>query len=232
MTPNGDLSELLSRAREELADATQDLAAAQLRLQNAQARVRLLEELLALEMGTPAAEVSARKAPARHGEFIDATASILESRGAAMSIDELRSALLEQGVPLPGKGLPANLISRFQRSDGRIVRVGRGLYDIDRGQPRGLLEFADGRQVALQRVTRVGKGDQCELLISDSDAAEVHALVTTHGGTAIVGPVGESAQVFVNDSALAHPVRLSDGDRIRLGSTVMTYRDAVLASEK
>jgi hypothetical protein len=50
------------------------------------------------------------------------------ARGRALHISELHEELLARGVPIPGRGTEANLIVRLQRSDGRFVRVGRGMY--------------------------------------------------------------------------------------------------------
>lgn len=222
MIAESELHALHSRAAAELEAAARELAEAQQRMSDAEARVKLLEDLLALEGGghsttSPASEVASV-------DVVDATVAILEARGVPTSLADLRGALLERGVPLPGKGEPANLIARFQRSGGRIIRVGRGMYDLDRRVTQGWLEYPDGRRVDLQPVTRLGRSDQCEIVLSDPAVALTHALITVHEHSAVVGDAGGDEIVFVNEQPLEHPARLKNGDRIRVGDTVLVYR--------
>lgn len=53
--------------------------------------------------------------------------AILEMSGKPLHISELRRALEQKGVPIPGKGNDANVIVYLSRSH-EICRVGKGLY--------------------------------------------------------------------------------------------------------
>lgn len=94
-----------------------------------------LEALLASEppTGRGAAGNEARQTPraARHqvAEHPIKTAAIavLEERGKPMHISELRKALEQRGVPIPGKGTDANVIVYLSRA-ADVCRVGKGLY--------------------------------------------------------------------------------------------------------
>ncbi len=123
-----ELQEWQSEAHEELERAQVDVARAQKRLEEAQNRLRLLNQLLALEQGKSSDAVKdTRQDPVY---FLDACEQILRDAGKPIHIKELQSALLERGVPLPGRGTEANLIVRLKRSDGRFVRTGRGTYGL------------------------------------------------------------------------------------------------------
>src|SRR6266545_1218951 len=60
----------------------------------------------------------------------DHVEAILAKRGEPMHIRALREALIEQGVPLPGRGDEANIIVRLRRDEARFTRTGRGTYGL------------------------------------------------------------------------------------------------------
>jgi hypothetical protein len=45
-----------------------------------------------------------------------------------MHIRDIRNALIQKGVPLPGKGDEANIILRLRRDNARFIRTERGTY--------------------------------------------------------------------------------------------------------
>lgn len=142
-----ELHEWRSEAREELERARIELIDVQKRMEAAQERLRLLDQLLALEENKGAGEVikDAQRDPV---DLLDACEQILREAGKPLHIKELQAALLERGIPLPGKGTEANLIVRLQRSDGRFMRTGRGTY--------GLPQFGlpEAKPIRRRKVTR------------------------------------------------------------------------------
>jgi len=60
----------------------------------------------------------------------DHAEAILAEKGAPMHIGVLRDALIERGVPLPGRGDEANVIVRLRRDETRFTRTGRGTYGL------------------------------------------------------------------------------------------------------
>lgn len=56
-----------------------------------------------------------------------AVVAVLEQTAKPLHISELRRALLEKGIPIPGKGMDANVIVYLSRSNV-VCRVGKGLY--------------------------------------------------------------------------------------------------------
>jgi len=60
----------------------------------------------------------------------DHAEAILAEKGEPMHIGALRDALIERGVPLPGRGDEANVIVRLRRDETRFTRTGRGTYGL------------------------------------------------------------------------------------------------------
>lgn len=113
--------------------AKADLLAAKGKLRNAQEEVQMIEQkieslesLYILEGGNPDKIQMIAKNNA--DEVLATAEEILKAEGKPMHIGDLRTALIASGVVLPGKGNDANLIAKFQRSKGRIVRTSRGFY--------------------------------------------------------------------------------------------------------
>lgn len=222
MSKVNETTALYEDAVAELEAARADLAAAQKRAVEAETRVRLLEGLMALNTGT-GGTILGHTERASGEDLIDATVEILKERGCAMGVREVRGELLARGVPLPGRGDDANLIAKFQRSGGRIVRVSRGLYDIPRDGLRPALGYPDGRIVALGSVTKLGRGDDCDIVLSDSKASRLHATIVFEDGAATIEDAGSANGTLLNGKKLKGTAFLAPGDRIQLGDTMLTY---------
>jgi hypothetical protein len=117
----------------ELEVAQAGLAAAQQRAEACRERLRLLDRLLAVESGpeivAPVQESSMQEAtPPADDDLLNACEKVVRSAGRPLHIKELHSALLNEGIPIPGRGTEANLLVRLHRSNGRFVRTGRGTF--------------------------------------------------------------------------------------------------------
>ncbi len=78
--------------------------------------------------------------PGRRNDFANATPSvggtelqaavrtILEEQQRPMHIRDIRAALVERGVPIPGKGTDANIIVHLRRARETFTKRGRGTY--------------------------------------------------------------------------------------------------------
>jgi hypothetical protein len=98
-------------------------------------RLGLLERLSKLDepkSGDVAPEVAAPDPGVRSLE--NAVVAYLNHAGKALHISTIRQKLLRDGVPIPGKGVDANVITRIRR-DARITRAPgqRGFYLLTRG---------------------------------------------------------------------------------------------------
>jgi hypothetical protein len=70
-------------------------------------------------------------------ELQEVVREILEEYGKPMHISDIRSALLDRGVPIPGKGTDANIIVHLRRAPDVFERKNRGTYGLvgARGNP-------------------------------------------------------------------------------------------------
>jgi hypothetical protein len=104
-----------------------DLADAQKRLFASQERLELIDKLLELE-GEKTEDLDGNVNDPK--DLLDECEKILLEAGKPMHVNKIHEELLKRGVPIPGKGTQANVISRFQRSGGRFIRTGRGTYGL------------------------------------------------------------------------------------------------------
>jgi pSer/pThr/pTyr-binding forkhead associated (FHA) protein len=51
-----------------------------------------------------------------------------------------------------------------------------------------------------------------------------HALIRISGDDATIEDLGSKNGTFVGDVRVTEPVRLADGDRVRLGSVLLTFK--------
>jgi len=216
-----ELQKWHDEASSELVEANRHLVDAQAEVANLEEKIKSLETLLVLEGAMPKAEQ--KSAHDTLDSLIDAVEGTLFQAGHALRLADIREALSSEGVPIPGKGTDANLISRLQRSDGRIVRVGRGLYDIPREDHYIKLVFEDGRTVALGEETSIGRSDDNEVILADPQVSRKHAQIKVDDDTAMLKDLGTANGTLVNGRKVDE-VELRDKDTIQVGDTVLTAR--------
>jgi hypothetical protein len=59
-----------------------------------------------------------------------AVRDILQTKGRPMHIAEIRAALVQKGIPIPGKGTDANVIVHLRRAPDLFTKRGRGMYGL------------------------------------------------------------------------------------------------------
>jgi hypothetical protein len=100
------------------------------------------------QRSTPGQDVPPAVAPSPLSANVeDRLEAILRESRQPMHIRDLRQALIERGVPLPGRGDEANIILRLSRAKERFARTGRGLY--------GLTEWGVESVPPVQRTKKV-----------------------------------------------------------------------------
>jgi pSer/pThr/pTyr-binding forkhead associated (FHA) protein len=80
------------------------------------------------------------------------------------------------------------------------------------------------RSVKLAASMTIGRGTECELLIDDTYASSQHARLFGKNGSWYVEDLGSTNGTFVNDQKLAAPAMVQQGDRIRVGTTMLELR--------
>jgi hypothetical protein len=118
----------------EIAEITSDILPLQQRLDAAHEKLDLVRRLIHLSApGATSLSRNTNTVPTSPQvpvlpEIEDRIEEILSSNGKPMHISELRGALIQMGVPLPGRGDEANIILRLRRASDRFVRTERGTY--------------------------------------------------------------------------------------------------------
>jgi pSer/pThr/pTyr-binding forkhead associated (FHA) protein len=82
-----------------------------------------------------------------------------------------------------------------------------------------------------ERPLSVGRGPDMDLAITwDPKVSSLHAELACVGGEWTVTDVGSTNGTFLNDERIKERRRLHDGDRVRVGATVLVFRASPTAS--
>jgi hypothetical protein len=136
--PIGDLQAWARATEAEMADLRRQMLPLEERMAAARERLDLIRRLVGLAE-RPDSNNAPPRAESRDGAPtpVPPTANleahieaVLAERGAPMHIGDLREALIDKGVPLPGRGDEANIIVRLRRDQSRFTRTGRGTYGL------------------------------------------------------------------------------------------------------
>ena len=69
----------------------------------------------------------------------------------------------------------------------------------------------------------VGRGDDCDVRITDNSVSRRHARIEHAADGYVVADLGSTNGTFVNDRQLDGPVALHDGDYLRVGNCIYRY---------
>ncbi len=94
-----------------------------------------------------------------------------------------------------------------------------------RASPRTLIVTdaeSEPRTVALtaEGIT-IGRGDSCQIVLSDTYASQFHARVFSRDGGWFVEDLGSTNGTYLNRAKVAEPTPLGIGDEIRIGKTTL-----------
>jgi hypothetical protein len=89
--------------------------------------------------------------------------------------------------------------------------------------------FRAGRELILSRAeTTIGRAESCDLgLFGDPGIGRVHARIVRQDNGFVLIDDGSTSGTYLNDERITAPARLSSGDRIRVGSTLLTFGERV-----
>ena len=153
---------------------------------------------------------------------------LIEARPRAVPKEELRDRLWPE-VVVEEANLK-NLVAEIRAAlgdDGRAIRtVHRYGYAFAGEGSAFEARLIDGeRTYRLHRgVNRIGRDADCAVVIDFTGVSRHHATVRIADGTATLEDAGSKNGTWKNDERVREPVELRDGDRIRLGALVLTFR--------
>lgn len=85
--------------------------------------------------------------------------------------------------------------------------------------------YAEGdsfRSFRLGSVTRLGRDAGCEVMVDDAKVSRQHARIDLSGGAFVLTDLSRNG-IAVNGRRIKQPTPLSQGDRLRLGDTTLTF---------
>jgi hypothetical protein len=136
-------------------------------------------------------------------------------------LDELlQFAFSEASPPLPARPATEATVSGEDSAERTVLEAsgpahGPAWIVVEKGQQAG-------RRIALAPGASAGRKEDNLLAVSDPGASRKHLAFTLDGdGAWQVEDAGSSNGTFVNETRIAAPVRLKEGDLVRLGQTVL-----------
>jgi pSer/pThr/pTyr-binding forkhead associated (FHA) protein len=89
-----------------------------------------------------------------------------------------------------------------------------------------------GGMVGLAGPVTVGRGRDADLVLADELVSRHHAQITPSGSGAVVEDLGSRNGTFVNGEVIHGPTRLTPGDQLQLGVTLVELRSATQIAER
>ena len=89
-----------------------------------------------------------------------------------------------------------------------------------------------GRQLPLERPVVIGRGDAVDFALADPNVSRRHCEVTPSEDGVIVRDLGSSNGTFVNNQELVDSARLTPGDDLLVGVTVLELHGARTEGER
>jgi adenylate cyclase len=93
--------------------------------------------------------------------------------------------------------------------------------------PESWLEAADGRPWPLGASCSIGRAPSNHIVLDDRHVSRRHAVVHRQDSKEYwLVDLSSGNGSFINGLRIANPTRLSDGDRVSIGESVLTFRQA------
>ncbi len=89
--------------------------------------------------------------------------------------------------------------------------------------PRATLAIEGGASAELGEITRIGRGPDNDLIVTDPLVSGHHAEVRLIGEEYVLADAGSRNGTFVNDRQVMAPTPLADGDRLRVGDVTISF---------
>jgi hypothetical protein len=87
--------------------------------------------------------------------------------------------------------------------------------------------FRPGRELIIAKeLLTIGRAESCDIgLFGDNGIEKVHAKITQKAGRYVLEDTGTPGGTYVNDEEINGPTPLRDGDRIRVGKSVIRFSE-------
>jgi len=95
----------------------------------------------------------------------------------------------------------------------------------------GYLELADGACSSVRNGVVLGRVAACDVVVNDPKASRRHARLIVEAGVVEIEDMNSSNGTLLNGKPVARRL-IRDGDEIRIGKTVIVYREGVMPGSK
>jgi hypothetical protein len=92
------------------------------------------------------------------------------------------------------------------------------------------LQLADGRRVAVENGILIGRVAPCQVVIDDGKASRRHARISVEGSIVEIEDLESTNGTLLNGRPVTRRV-LRDGDEIRIGKTVIVFREGAAPAD-
>jgi DNA-binding winged helix-turn-helix (wHTH) protein len=106
------------------------------------------------------------------------------------------------------------------------VSADRGVTGPEAARARQCLVFERRPIPLVEGVNVIGRAADAAIPIDSPGMSRYHARIVVTGGEALLEDLGSKNGTHLNGSRITMPCRLADGNQIRLGTVVMTFRIA------
>src|SRR6266508_2389643 len=128
------------------------------------------------------------------------------------------------GGSVVGTLLAGDTIEGRPRRASRVPLRPRAVYN-RLGLRLAIIEGNDaGREIPLEGEVVVGRSPDADVVVSDEEVSTRHASFVESDGVASVEDLGSTNGTLVNGERLTERRELAEGDRVRLGATVLEVR--------
>jgi hypothetical protein len=95
----------------------------------------------------------------------------------------------------------------------------------------GYLELADGTSIGVRDGLVLGRVAACDVVVNDPKASRRHARLVVEAGVVEIEDMNSSNGTLLNGKSVDRRL-IRDGDEVRIGKTVIVYREGVLPGAK
>ncbi|OQS13525.1 transcriptional regulator [Nocardia donostiensis] len=121
---------------------------------------------------------------------------------------------------------PLNTVE-FQRAERLSAAMVETVTEVPRTVRSGQLRLPDGRlAVVAPAGMRIGRMTDNDLVLDDPKASRYHAQIVPSRVGLLIKDLHSANGVYVNEQPVDESALLSDGDKIRIGSTVLVFQAA------
>jgi pSer/pThr/pTyr-binding forkhead associated (FHA) protein len=85
-------------------------------------------------------------------------------------------------------------------------------------------EAHKGKSFPIKDELTIGRAEKCQIVLDDSYVSQMHARIFTNDDGVVVEDMGSTNGTYVNRRRITSPTKVTRGDRVKIGKTVLELR--------